>query len=159
MPVKRAIRVYADTSVFGGAHDEEFQAPSRAFFDRVRQGRFHLVTSAVVRDEILGAPPEVQSLLAEMRKIAELADVTEEAVQLQQSYLNAGIVGPRRQTDALHVAVAAVSGCRIIVSWNFTHIVNFNKIPLYNGINQSLGYGVLGIHTPQEVIADEDQDV
>lgn len=34
------IRVYADTSVYGGVFDEEFSVPSRRFFDRVRQGRF-----------------------------------------------------------------------------------------------------------------------
>lgn len=44
------IRVYADTSVFGGAFDEEFQAASRTFFDQVRNGRFKLVTSALVQD-------------------------------------------------------------------------------------------------------------
>jgi hypothetical protein len=42
------------------------------------------------------------------------------------------------------------------VSWNFKHIVNFKKIPLYNGINLTHGYAAIAIHTPQEVIADED---
>ena len=30
------IRVYADTSVYGGVFDEEFAKPSRAFFDLVQ---------------------------------------------------------------------------------------------------------------------------
>ena len=29
------IRVYADTSVFGGVFDEEFQVASRTFFEQV----------------------------------------------------------------------------------------------------------------------------
>jgi len=41
----------------------------------------------------------------------------------------------KSEVDALHVAVATVSNCRLIVSWNFKHIVNFQKIPLYNGVN------------------------
>ena len=56
------------------------------------------------------------------------------------------------------MALATVSGCRLIVSWNFKHIVNFQKIPLYNGVNQASGYGPIGIHTPPEVIVDEDYD-
>ena len=46
-----SIRVYADTSVFGGVFDEEFSAPSRAFFDEVRSGRFQLVVSPVIELE------------------------------------------------------------------------------------------------------------
>lgn len=52
-------RVYADTSVFGGVFDAEFAAPSRAFFDLVRSGRFRLVVSAIVQQEIDNAPEEV----------------------------------------------------------------------------------------------------
>ena len=42
----RQLRVYADTSVFGGVLDPEFSAPSKKFFDEVAAGRsvlaFHL---------------------------------------------------------------------------------------------------------------------
>ena len=58
----RAIRVYADTSVFGGVFDDAFAKPSRTFFEQVRQGRFQLVSSALVREEIAAAPQEVRML-------------------------------------------------------------------------------------------------
>ena len=45
----------------------------------------------------------------------------------------------------------------MIVSWNFKHIVNFRRIPLYNAVNKANGYGEIGIFTPQEVIEDEDE--
>ena len=35
MAKPRTIRVYADTSVFGGVFDAEFEEPSRAFFNAV----------------------------------------------------------------------------------------------------------------------------
>ncbi|MBU0568859.1 hypothetical protein KJ693_12645 [bacterium] len=50
------IRVYADTSIFGGVYDEEFKQPSLTFFEQVRAGQFVLVTSAVVQAEITLAP-------------------------------------------------------------------------------------------------------
>lgn len=38
------LRVYADTSVFGGCFDDEFAEASRTFFDQVKSGRFVLAT-------------------------------------------------------------------------------------------------------------------
>ena len=147
------------TRLCTGAFDEEFDAASREFFDSVRAGRFRLVVSTAVRDELEEAPEPVRALFEEMRQPAEAVDVSEEAVLLQQSYLAAGIVGQQWETDALHVALATESQCSVIVSWNFKHIVNFKKIPFYNGVNLAHGYNVIAIHTPQEVIADEDQDL
>lgn len=42
------MRVYVDTSVFGGAFDEGFREASRAFFEEARVGRFKIVVSNVV---------------------------------------------------------------------------------------------------------------
>jgi hypothetical protein len=154
----KSLRVYADTSVYGGVLDEEFAGPSRTFFEQVRAGYFRLVLSPLVRDELGAAPDRVQALFREILPIAEVADVTEEAVRLHQAYLAAAILVPKWEADALHVALATVSQCRVLVSWNFRQIVNFQKIPLYNGVNLASGYGVLGIHTPQEVIAYEEPE-
>jgi hypothetical protein len=46
--MKKPMRVYADTSVFGGICDKEFEEASAAFFDLVRASRFRLVVSPVV---------------------------------------------------------------------------------------------------------------
>ncbi len=115
--------------------------------------------SSVVRDELEGAPDSVKTFFEKIRRHAEIVDVTEDAVMLQQAYLKAGIVGPKWDADALHVAITTVSECRLIVSWNCKHIVNFRKIPQYNGINMAYGYSNIAIHTPLEVIIDEDKDV
>lgn len=151
------IRVYVDSSVYGGVFDEEFGSASIAFFDRVNRKEFTLVVSSVVSDELEGAPANVRAYFDDVRLRAESAAVTDEAQQLQEAYLKAGIVGPRWETDALHVALATVTNCRVLVSWNFKHIVHFQKIPLYNGVNLSLGYAPLAIHTPQEVLPDESE--
>jgi predicted nucleic acid-binding protein len=157
--MNRVPRVYADSSVFGGVFDEEFAGPSRAFFELVRRGQFRLAISAAVQQELATAPPQVQALLAEMAALSELVDVTAETRELQQAYLDAGIVTQRSALDALHVAQATVSGCELIVSWNFRHIVHFQRIPRYNAVNTLHGYGTIAIHSPLEVVADEDQDI
>ena len=83
------------------------------------------------------------------------AVVPREAVELRSAYIAAGVVSPKCQTDALHVATATVSGCAMIVSWNFQHIVNYRRIPMYSAVNALNGYGPIAIHSPMEVVADE----
>jgi predicted nucleic acid-binding protein len=153
------VRVYADTSVYGGVFDEEFPKPSRTFFEQVQAGRYRLVRCPLLEDELEDAPPQVRQWYQQFDTGSERAEVSEAAVLLQQAYLRAGIVERKWEADALHVAVATVSGCRVIVSWNFKHIVNFQKIPLYNGANLSHGFAAIAIHSPQEVIEYENQDV
>ena len=158
MNKRSLIRVYADTSVFGGVYDEEFDAASAAFFDEVREHERALVVSDVVRREMTAAPEDVRLLFDEMLAYAEIAPITAEALQLRQAYIAAGIVTAKWLDDALHVALATVSGCDVIVSWNFKHIVHFQKIPLYNAVNALQGYGSILIHSPQEVLVYEDEE-
>lgn len=40
------------------------------------------------------------------------------------AYLKAGIVNDKWAPDALHVAIATVSGSSLVVSWNFKHMMN-----------------------------------
>jgi predicted nucleic acid-binding protein len=154
----KSIRIYADTSVFGGVFDEEFEDASRIFFENVRIGRFELASSSLVRLELEPAPLEVRRLFDQLVHDAHIADITEDVLALRDAYLGAKIVGASYSGDALHVALATVSACSIIVSWNFKHIVHFRKIPLYNAINAIFGYAPLAIHSPLEVIQDENEN-
>jgi hypothetical protein len=151
-----SIRVYADTSVFGGVFDEEFEEPSRIFFQQVRDRRFQLVISDAVNEEIKGAPEKVRVWYEEHLPQAESVPVDSRAEALCNAYLRAAIVTLKWSADAEHVATATVHRCRIILSWNFKHIVHYDKIPLYNGVNLINGYDTLSINTPAEVIYYEE---
>jgi predicted nucleic acid-binding protein len=50
------MRLYADTSVFGGVFDKEFAKHFKQFFAEIDAGQFRLVTSAIVEAEIEPAP-------------------------------------------------------------------------------------------------------
>jgi len=54
--------------------------------------------------------------------------------------------------DAEHIAAATIAEVDIVVSWNFRHIVNFDKILKYEGVNLLHRYKPLRIHSPKEVI-------
>ena len=148
-------RVYADTSVFGGVFDEEFDEASNSFFEAVKRGRFKLFTSQLVNEEVQAAPVKVVKFFEECLTFSDIAEVTTESLALKNAYMNEGIVSSNYSTDALHVALATVSKCDLIVSWNFKHIVNFQKIPLYNAVNTLNGFGKIDIYSPLEVIEYE----
>lgn len=157
--MQRSISVYTDTLVFGGVFDDEFKDPSKTFIEAIKAGRFILVTSELVRQEIAAGPQVVGQLFEELLSIADIATVTAETLQLQKAYLDAGIISARFATDALHVALATVWGASMIVSWNFRHIVNYQKIPKYNAVNKLHGYSDIAIYSPLEVIEHEDEDL
>ena len=111
LSTRRPIRVYSDTTVFGGIIDPEFEKTSRLFFQRVQEGRFTLVLSGLVEQEIARGPQEVQELLALHSVAAETVDITGEALDLRQAYIDAGFVRAKSHNDALHVATATIHRC------------------------------------------------
>jgi hypothetical protein len=149
---------YSDSSVFGGVFDDEFAMPSREFFDLVEGGRFELMASDISLMEITSAPARVRTLFDKMLPLMRVVEVEQEVLKLRDAYLSAGIVSEKWADDAGHVAAATVNGADLIVSWNFKHIVHFDKIRQYNAINLLNGYREIDIRSPAEVIEYEDQE-
>ena len=148
----RSLRIYADTSVFGGCFDDEFKADSLRFFEEVRQGQFVVVVSDVTLDELQLAPEEVRRVLADLPlDQVQIVTTSSESDELRDAYLDAGVVGPASSNDAAHIAVATVVGVDMVVSWNFKHIVHFEKIGGYEGVNLR-GYQSPRIYSPREVV-------
>lgn len=149
----RRLRVYADTSVFGGCMDDEFSAESQKLFDEIREGRFGLVVSSTTALELRQAPRELREMVAALpAECVEVIEPSEEIDQLRDAYLEAGIVGSSSSLDAEHIACASVADVDIIISWNFKHIVHLDKIRGYHGVNLVKGYEPIPIHTPKEVV-------
>ena len=40
----------------------------------------------------------------------------------------------------------------MIVSWNFKHMVHYDKIRGFNAVNLREGYGAIAIYSPLEVV-------
>jgi hypothetical protein len=87
----------------------------------------------------------------------ELVAVTEEVIELAEAYQRREILTPKFYDDGLHIALATFAEADLLVSWNFRHIVHFDKIRLFNSVNLELGYKPLQIYSPREVTkAEED---
>ena len=148
----RLQRVYVDTSVIGGCHDDEFAPWSNGLMNDFRLGNFRPVVSEVVDAEVRDAPGPIQDIYFELLTLEpEFLNATEEAVQLAETYLERQILTAKFLDDALHIALASVAEVDVLVSWNFRHIVHFDKIRLFTAVNIELGYKPLQIYSPREV--------
>ncbi len=70
---------------------------------------------------------------------------------LAQYYQDRNILTPKFFDDGIHIAVATIAEVDVLVSWNFKHIVHFDKIRLFNSVNLELGYKQIQIYSPREV--------
>lgn len=133
--------------------DEEFSAYSAQLFDRFRRGLDVLVLSDLTLAELEGAPPQVREVLQGVPTEA-LEEITfnAEASDLAEEYLATGVIGAAHLEDARHIATATVQRVDVLVSWNFKHIVNLDRIRGYNSVNLRLGYTLLEIRSPLEVL-------
>ena len=145
-------RIYVDTSVIGGCFDDEFREASLRLFDAFRRGEAILVISEVTRKELEDAPSRVSGMPdAVPDQYFELLTESDEASRLAEAYIASGAVGPKHYNDALHVALASLGGVDIIASWNFKHMVNWQRIQTYNDVNRNLNYSIVDIRTPKEI--------
>ena len=152
-----SLKVYVDTSVFGGCFDGEFEVESKRFFDLVRAGHVVVMVSPVVLEELREAPPCVQDVFQSLSEDSVIpVDLSADIIELRDAYIAAGIVSPRFVDDATHVAAATAARADAIVSWNFKHIVRVDKMRAYNRVNLQMGFGLLSIVSPQEVRFDEE---
>ena len=56
----RKLRVYIDTSIYGGLHDEEFAEPTETFFETIKDQGCAILASQITIDELDGAPETVR---------------------------------------------------------------------------------------------------
>ena len=150
------LRVYVDTSVVGGCLEPEFREPSRRLFEAFVRGEHTLVLSRLVGQELKGAPSRVKTVLSCV-PAAHIEDVqmTEEAEQLANAYIEARALSSKMRSDAEHIAMATVAEVDCLVSWNFRHIVNPRRNAICTSVNVVRNYQSIDICTPREIKYDE----
>jgi len=146
-------KVYIDTSVIGGYYDDEFSEITRLFFERIKKKELMIHLSEISRLELLPAPKQVKEVVYLIPEDCLInLEFTEDAQDLANHYIKEKILGKASLNDAYHIAIATVNRLDVLVSWNFKHIVNLNRIHLINAVNLKLGYPILEIRSPMEVI-------
>lgn len=145
--------MYLDTSVFGGYFEPEFELWTKVLFEKIKKGEYKLLLSRVIDIELTNAPKHVRELASSIPDShIEFIETSDEATLLADTYINENIVDETSRADCLHIAIATVSNADILVSWNFKHIVNVNRIRGYNSVNYRHGHKLLEIRTPREIL-------
>lgn len=149
-------RIYTDTSVIGGCEDEEFAQHSIRLMESFVRGERTLVLSSLTLQELAAAPVAVRRRLSVVPDAyIETLPLSVEAGELADAYLSADVLPRSMRADAQHIAIATVARVDVLVSWNFRHVVNLQRIHAYNSVNLRQGYPLIEIRTPREVLSDE----
>lgn len=151
--MKKIQRIYFDTSIYGGYFDEEFEKFTRPLFDRIFKGEFIVLQSTMLDEELEFAPKKIKDLISKIDvTFTEFLIDKNEAINLATEYINEKVVGETSFADCLHIALATIYQADLLVSWNFKHIVNVERIRGYNSINIKFGYKQLDIRSPREIM-------
>ncbi|EKO16383.1 MULTISPECIES: hypothetical protein [Leptospira] len=150
--MSRIQRVYVDTSVYGGYFDKEFSDWTEKFFEEVDEEKFKIVVSPLVTWELRNSPVWVREFYSRYYSESETLRITKEVMTLGDAYLLNKVVGESSRRDCIHIACATIAKVDVLISWNFKHIVRLDRIQGYNLVNGKLGYSVLEIRNPMEVL-------
>jgi len=146
-------RIYIDTSIVGGFFDEEFKEATIRLFDRLDNNQVIFVVSDLLDLELINAPQHVKEhLLNYPADKFERVELTLDTIQLADAYIEEKVVGKTSLEDCRHIAMATIHKVDVLASWNFKHIVNLDRIKGYNAVNSRLGYSILEIRSPKDLM-------
>ena len=147
--INKKASLYLDTSIFGGYYDDIFLQDTRLLFEKIRSGKYKVFISNLTRTELKNAPENVRELLNTFNWKSLTA--TPACKSLANEYIKEKVVGETSKDDCVHIATATVNNIDVLVSWNFRHIVNIERMKGYNSVNVKHGYKHLEIHSPKEM--------
>ena len=113
--------------------------------------QFELYISAlVIQEAASGDPTSAQKRLSQLDDIPEL-DITGEVENFANILIQKIPLPEKARLDALHIALATLSGIDYLLTWNCTHIANATLRPKVEAICREFGYEPPTICTPQEL--------
>ena len=145
--------IYIDNSVIGGYYDVEFEEATRQLFERIVNKEFEVYLSEVNEAELMNAPQKVKDVKNLIPSDCfHYIEMTDEVKALAMTYIKENALGMASRNDAYHIALASIHKIDCLISWNFKHIVNFDKIKMFNAINTRLKYPLIDIRSPLEFL-------
>lgn len=112
------------------------------------------VSALVVQEAGRGDPTQAQIRLAAIAKIPML-DIDDEARSLAEEIIAKKGIPAEYPEDALHIAIAAVNGVDVIITWNFAHLNNPFTRRKVRKIVEAKGYSCPEVSSPDELLEVE----
>ena len=113
---------------------------------------YELFISQIVVDECAAGDPVAAPERLDVIENIAILDINSEASALSQMLMKRHGIPSSEPRDALHIAIAAVSGIEYLVTWNFRHIANAATRSLIERICEESGYIPPTICSPDELL-------
>jgi predicted nucleic acid-binding protein len=114
--------------------------------------KYETYVSALVYEEARrGDPDQARVRLAAIKPFPML-DIDEEARTLAEKIIAKRGIPAEYPEDALHIAVAAVNGIEVVITWNIGHLNNPFTRKMVRQIVEGEGYGCPEICSPEELL-------
>jgi predicted nucleic acid-binding protein len=157
----KKLKLYFDTSLISYLDQQdapEKMAETLSFWEQVKTGKFEVYISKLVLEELERSPEPKRTLFA--KRVSQIdyqiVEITDEIKLIAHKFIEADILTQKSFDDCLHIACAIVSGCDVIVSWNFKHIVNYKTHMGVKAVTALEGYKELLIYTPTMLLGYDD---
>jgi predicted nucleic acid-binding protein len=132
-------------------------ADTHRLWDKIKDSEFDVVISDVTEAEIDACGESKRDILNRyLREIDyTVVEVDERTIEIASRFIDLGILRRKSFDDCRHIAAAIVSGCDVIVSWNFRHIVNIKTMKGVKAITALEGYNDVLIFDPPALVGGE----
>jgi len=129
------------------------QQVSRDWWRLRRQDFVCVASSEVEREASKGDPNEVNKRLEILRAVTILR-ASAESEQLTTALLATRALPPRAQTDAAHLAIAAVAKTDYLLTWNCRHLANMQILERLEAEAIRLGWKLPRVCTALQLMGD-----
>lgn len=113
---------------------------------------FDTYVSALVYEEARFGDPDASQKRIDAILPFPVLDVDSDAEALAKKILEGNAVPEEYPEDAMHIAIAAINGMNVIVTWNFSHISNPFKKMMIRQVVENKGYPCPEICSPEELL-------
>jgi len=151
-------RIYLDTTVPSAYHTDrtdprmvERRVTTRTWWDTA-VGSSQLVISDIVLQELAGGRPE--QVLLRLELVNGLRRLRSGPAELATAlaYMRHKVMPGNPLADALHLAIASHHQCDVLVTWNYHHLANPNKLDRIRKLNAEMGLSLPRILTPKQLL-------
>ena len=114
--------------------------------------KYETYISALVFEEARKGDPDQAQMRIEAIEPFPMLDIDDEARTLAQKIITGKGIPVEYPEDALHIALAAVNGIEVVITWNFAHLNNPFTRKMVRQIIEGEGYGCPEICSPEELL-------
>ncbi|MGE0605733.1 MAG: type II toxin-antitoxin system VapC family toxin [Pirellulales bacterium] len=118
------------------------------------RSNYELVVSQYVIDEASGGDPTLAAERLELLDGIPLLPNAPEIPRLANEIMALGVLPPKAQVDALHIASVAHYRIQYLLTWNCKHIANAKILPRIHNLLTALNIPIPIICTPEELLGD-----